>query len=197
MSLMGGGNKSSTQKHLQFISLYRVPKQNIPVVCFHRETCLWHGACYTLQITFQTEHGFCKNAPSQEICWVKNNFVSIRYCFTYNFSHAHHRQDCFLSQVSRNSPFNSTREKKPNPLNMELSLLHYIFFFSSKTYRSVWLRQLGKIDTIFQKYLYSASRCASSPLHTFTIIKLTAELNICLERTGLMNLDFSLVLTRP
>lgn len=131
MSLMGG-NKSSTQKHLQFISLYRVPKQNIPVECFHRETCLWHGACYTLQITFQTEHGFCKNAPSQEICWVKNNFVSIRYCFTYNFSHAHHRQDCFLSQVSRNSPFNSTREKKTNPLNMELSLLHYIFFFPLK-----------------------------------------------------------------
>lgn len=94
------------------------------------------------------------------------------------------------------APLTLPEKKKPNPLNMKFSLLHYIFF-SSKTYRSVWLRQLGKIDAIFQKYLYSASRCASSPLHRFTIIKLTAELNICLERTGLMNLDFSLVLTRP
>lgn len=185
MSLMGGEQKQHTEALVVHITLSSSKTKHSSRVCFHRETCLWHGACYTLQITFQTEHGFCKNAPSQEICWVKNNFVSIRYYFTYNFSHAHHRQDCFLSQeVSRNSPFNSTREKNPNPLNMEFSLLHYIFFFfSSKTYRSVWLRQLGKIDTIFQKYLYSASRCASSPLHTFTIIKLTAELNICLDRT--------------
>lgn len=79
------------------------------------------------------------------------------------------------------APLTLLEKKKNNPLNIEFSLLHYIFF--SKTYCSVWLRQLGKIDTIFQKYLYSASCCASSPLHTFTIIKLTAELNICLERT--------------
>lgn len=131
MSLMGGGEqKQHTEALVVHITLSSSKTQHSSRVCFHRETCLWHGACYTLQITFQTEHGFCKNAPSQEICWVKNNFVSIRYYFTYNFSHAHHRQDCFLSQeVSRNSPFNSTREKNPNPLNMEFSLLHYIFFF--------------------------------------------------------------------
>lgn len=196
MSLMGGGTKKQhTEALVVHITLSSSKTKHIPVECVSTGK-LAFGMVHV--ITFQTEHGFWKNAPSQEICWVKNNFVSIRYCFTYNFSHAHHRENCFLSQVSRNSPFNSTREKNNNnPLNMEFSLLHYIFFFFSKTYRSVWLRQLGKIDTIFQKYLYSASRCASSPLHTFTIIKLTAELNICLERTGLMNLDFSLVLTRP
>lgn len=95
------------------------------------------------------------------------------------------------------APLTLPEEKKTQPFKHEVLFAALLFFFSSKTYRSVWLRQLGKIDTIFQKYLYSASRCASSPLHRFTIIKLTAELNICLERTGLMNLDFSLVLTRP
>lgn len=87
-------------------------------------------------------------------------------------------------------------EKNKNPLKMEFSLLHYIFFFSVKL---AVLRGSDSQEkyTIFQKYLYSASRCASSPLHTFTIIKLTAQVNICLERTGLMNLDFSIVLMRP
>lgn len=126
MSLMGGGQKQHTEALVVHITLSSSKTKHSSRVCFHRETCLWHGACYTLQITFQTEHGFCKNAPSQEICCVKNNFVSIRFCFTYNFSHAHHRQDCFLSQVSRNSPFNSTRENKNNPLNKVLfAALHF------------------------------------------------------------------------
>lgn len=72
-------------------------------------------------------------------------------------------------------------EKKKNPFKHGVLFAALQLF--SKTYRSAWLRQLEKIDTIFQKYLYSASRCASSPLHTFTIIKLTAQVNICLERT--------------
>lgn len=58
-------------------------------------------------------------------------------------------------------------EKNKNPLKMEFSLLHYIFFFFCKTCRSAWLRQLGKIHYIPKISLLSKPLCFKSSAYIY------------------------------